>query len=564
MKAFSHNSALAQTARIRRAPRSLNWLRFVTAFAVLLTGCATSVSRTDPSLGSQSDARVGGAKDFLVVNCKIGGQVRQLGRSVTYLAPSRVIRTTAHDCEIQGGEYVLRSNRKTALQTWLPLAEQGDKVAQTYVGEIYEKGLGVPADYTLAAEWYRKAADQGATRAQNNLGFLYEKGLGVPKDPRISLDWYRRATGLTDPITLAPGTANELRTLRDQVEKRTQQLEEAFRQLERTQHELEALKRQSTAIQDDAAKRQALEQQLRERETELKQQRQRIERLEQEVRGSHTQVAREENKAAFATVDRALFGDYYALIIGNSDYQPPLSQLESPVRDARRLEQILKTQYGFMTTILVNATREQIIDTLSRFQKDLKDRDNLLIYYAGHGKLNSSGRGFWLPLDAKEDSPANWISNTDITDLLEVIKATHVLVVADSCYSGALTRGNPAELDPNISEGERITWLKTRAQKRSRRALTSGGLEPVLDTGGGDHSVFAKALLDALENNDQIVEAERIYREIAPTVRFKARLQSMEQAPEYGRITAAGDEYGEFFFVPAGTGSASYAYHQSR
>ena len=95
------------------------------------------------------------------------------------------IKTSAQDCEIRGGEYVSydRSDYATALKVWLPQAKEGDKVAQTYVGEIYEKGLGVQPDYVLAAEWYRNAAEQGYERAQINLGYLYEKGLGVAKDP---------------------------------------------------------------------------------------------------------------------------------------------------------------------------------------------------------------------------------------------------------------------------------------------------------------------------------------------------------------------------------------------
>ena len=66
-----------------------------------------------------------------------------------------------------------RADYRSALRVWEEQATQGDARAQTYVGEIYEKGLGVPPDYALAAVWYRKAADQGDARAQVNLGHLY-------------------------------------------------------------------------------------------------------------------------------------------------------------------------------------------------------------------------------------------------------------------------------------------------------------------------------------------------------------------------------------------------------
>ncbi len=61
------------------------------------------------------------------------------------------------------------------------------------------------------------------------------------------------------------------------------------------------------------------------------------------------------------------------------------------------------------------------------------------------------------------------------------------MVIADSCYSGALVRSAPARLETNA---ERTAELRRLAAKRSRTALVSGGLEPVYDGGGDGHSVF--------------------------------------------------------------------------
>jgi hypothetical protein len=101
-------------------------------------------------------------------------------------------------------------------------------------------------------------------------------------------------------------------------------------------------------------------------------------------------------------------------------------------------------------------------------------------------------------VDAEPNSPANWISNIEVTDTLNVMSAKQVLVIADSCYSGALTRSSVTRLEAGMSRGAKINWFKTMTKKRSRMVLTSGGLEPVLDAGGGNHSVFAKAVLDVL------------------------------------------------------------------
>ncbi|HEY5604456.1 MAG TPA: caspase family protein [Gammaproteobacteria bacterium] len=246
------------------------------------------------------------------------------------------------------------------------------------------------------------------------------------------------------------------------------------------------------------------------------------------------------------------FGNYHALIIGNNQYTS-YPQLETAINDAKMVEKLLKEKYGFKTTLLLNADRYSILSTLSELRKQLTSSDNLIIYYAGHGELdNSNERGHWLPVDAEPNNPANWISNTDITDIINTMAAKHVMVVADSCYSGALTRSSLARLAPDLPDNLRTRWYKVMAATRSRTALTSGGLEPVLDTGSGDHSIFAKAFLDTLQNNNTILEAYTIFRHVSNKVVKDAAKMRIEQTPQYAPIRHSGHESGEFLFVPVG------------
>jgi hypothetical protein len=166
-----------------------------------LAACASAPDSGGVGSLAAGGGDAGGIDDLVLVDCLLPGQIRQLGTTMTYLSPRRRVKTTKSDCGIRGGEFVLfdRSDYKTALQTLLPQAQGGDAVAQTYVGEIYEKGWGLPGpDYTAAARWYRKAAQSGHIPAQTNLGLLYERGLGVEKDKSKALNWYRKATGLTE------------------------------------------------------------------------------------------------------------------------------------------------------------------------------------------------------------------------------------------------------------------------------------------------------------------------------------------------------------------------------
>jgi len=110
------------------------------------------------------------ANQLLIVDCMLPGKIRQLGGGTRYQTARRPIKTSGADCEIRGGEYVAydRANYATALMVWLPQAKAGDPKAQTYVGEMFEQGLGTTPDYDAALQWYAKAAEQGYDRAQMN------------------------------------------------------------------------------------------------------------------------------------------------------------------------------------------------------------------------------------------------------------------------------------------------------------------------------------------------------------------------------------------------------------
>ena len=160
--------------------------------------CSLLSCATNGKFQQEADIHPGDVDKLSVVDCLLPGQLRKLGMQMTYMTARRPIRTTAVNCEIRGGEYIAfdRANYATALGIWLPKANEGDSEAQTYVGEVYEKGLGTAPDYQKAVIWYRKAAEQGYSTAQINLGYLYEKGLGVEQDLIVALNWYRKASGL--------------------------------------------------------------------------------------------------------------------------------------------------------------------------------------------------------------------------------------------------------------------------------------------------------------------------------------------------------------------------------
>ena len=907
---------------------------FLTTLGVAVLSAYSTPARPAVDEGSRD------ADKLLIVDCMLPGKIMRLGSGTRYMSARRPIKTTGADCEIRGGEYVAydRASYATSLQVWLPEAKAGDPKAQTYVGEMFEQGLGTTPDYETAVAWYRKAAEQGYERAQMNLGAMYERGHGVEKDELQALNWYRRATGLEDDdLVLASemeaveAEAEELRTalaaseaeveglknslavsqrevrnsqtrldgtlldleemryraaqaessgagsadvaalnreieakeaelatqreelmglrmemdrqqaqfaaqigaqdggeesyqamleleqkrieaLENQVSQLTGALDLRQSELDSSNAQLAALRRQleAQAADDEAAaqasvtelteiiaKQQAeldlktrnmaslqselesqqhnlasektafaererkllenvesgsatheamvaeerarinsLEDRLADlnRELQLKQSnldsgdsqlevlRRQLETaksmhasseesraelarlidsqqadleqksltisfLEQELASQKQQLAAE--RTAFRNREQALsenadiaqveqqslmsrleqteqqlagyrdklvesdrtiqsqeqeiaeqmeqiagletdqqrremaqaralqttlgdknielaraqgenarlrievdamqnalanlrrqlemvdgtatvalrsagtqpppklrrrlpevdFGNYYALIIGNSSYRefPPL---ETPANDAQAIATVLERKYGFKTQVLIDADRYAILETLNTYRERLTEQDNFLLYYAGHGTLDEQNdRGHWLPVDASPNNPANWISNVTITDYINTMSAKHVMVIADSCYSGTLTRGVRPSLEGGKSEELEIEFYKKLAKITSRTALTSGGTQPVMDGGGGAHSIFANSLLESLNSNDGVLQGPDLYFEVRQRV-SSSGFNEIGQVPAFDVIQNTGDLGAPFFFVP--------------
>jgi uncharacterized caspase-like protein len=646
--------------------------------ALLATSADVGLSGRRSKQQQQQD-RVEDADSLLIVDCLLPPRIRKLGRHTLIPTPRKPIKTSAVDCEIRGGEYVAydRADYATALRIWLPAAAEGDADAQLYVGEIYEKGLGVAPDYAKAASWYLQASEQGSARAQINLGHLYERGLGVDRDVATAVSWYRRASGLEahgldflpaaapdvpsspDPspdaganaqeeLTALRAELQELRRARSDAEATSNSLREQLAGLrQQTVEDEAALTARETAVERLESELTARETEVTDREEEVEVLRARIEKLQrsrEESRGrvgppvvlagptidiieppvppsnatrvipvetpveerlvvgrvdapaglvtllvndretaidsqgifrTGVPIAEHATKVTVVAIDgqgkrterellfelraderdskaatvserpRIDFGNYVALVIGNNEYRE-LRNLETAINDAEAVTVLLERKYGFSVQLLTNADRYQILSALNDLRKSLTEKDNLLIYYAGHGDLDEVNvRGHWLPVDAESSSTANWISTLSISELLNAMSARHVLVVADSCYSGALTRASLARLDAGMTPEARGTWIRAMAKGHSRTALTSGGLRPVLDGGGGGrHSVFARRFVDVLEENGDVLDGHRLFQAVSAAVAYAAEGAAFEQVPEYGTIQFAGHESG--------------------
>lgn len=233
-----------------------------------------------------------------------------------------------------------------------------------------------------------------------------------------------------------------------------------------------------------------------------------------------------------------LSGKYFALLIGVEDYMY-LNTLDEPIDDAEKLKEVLTRDYSFEEKnifFLKNPTRAEILDMLDVLVDKVSEKDNLLIFYAGHGywdkSLGKEGEGFWLPADAKLNKRSNWIPNSSLTNYLGGIKSKNTLLISDACFSGGIFR--------SVTNRFNEKSIKRLYELPSRKAMTSGTLNVV-----PDHSVFIEYFIKRLnENTNKYLPARSLFFLLEEAVR-----NNSDNIPQYGTIQKTGDEGGDFIFI---------------
>ena len=249
-------------------------------------------------------------------------------------------------------------------------------------------------------------------------------------------------------------------------------------------------------------------------------------------------------------------GRLHALVIGNNNYRQ-WPKLETAVDDARSVAAVLEKKFGYKVNLLIDATADSILGALNDYALNLRDNDVLIVYYAGHGQLDTRNkRTHWIPVDGETQRDTHWIPSYRVTDLINKMKARKVLIVSDSCYSGGLAAdltGVVSGVRPGLGEDGRARAVGALWDVVSRTILTSGMLSPVLDdegTGKSRHSLFARALLQVLDETKNVMTGDGLYTAVHARVVYRSQKLKFDQSPFYSGLEHAGHEGGDFILVP--------------
>lgn len=256
-------------------------------------------------------------------------------------------------------------------------------------------------------------------------------------------------------------------------------------------------------------------------------------------------------------------GKDYALLIAGDRYDH-WNPLGNPVKDAEALRKVLSEKYGFEVETFYNKSRGEILDEIEKYtRRQYHEQDQLFVFFAGHGVVSQYEQGFLVtkdsPAELTRDNENGFLSsNTLIAMLNGNLSLKHLFLAFDACYAGAIwtptvqpfeetatLNGLPAGGASFLPATARVlafaaaeddSYLLKKMGTEARIVFTSGRAETVPDATVekdgrlGDHSPFASAMIEALEDGQgshHVLTVGRIYSDY---------LEGIDPTPVKGRI----------------------------
>jgi uncharacterized caspase-like protein len=165
-----------------------------------------------------------------------------------------------------------------------------------------------------------------------------------------------------------------------------------------------------------------------------------------------------------------------ALLVGIDDY--PTSPLAGCVNDAKAMAQLLRCNHDrapnfaprLITSDQALISRTSLLDDIDTLFRD--EADVALLFYAGHGYIDHLD-GYLVTPDMKAYSEG--IELSKILTLANQSKAAEVVIILDSCFSGAFGQ-IPASNDKNANIREGVTVLTASRPTQTASEANGGGV----------------------------------------------------------------------------------------
>ncbi|MEN8251733.1 MAG: caspase family protein [Bacteroidota bacterium] len=197
----------------------------------------------------------------------------------------------------------------------------------------------------------------------------------------------------------------------------------------------------------------------------------------------------------------------YALLFATDEYDE-WTDLRNPINDARTIAKELADNYDFKVEIVENYNQDEVLIKIKEYaSREYNKYDQLFIFFAGHGQFDELlAQGYIVSKDSKKDDAAKstYIPHGVLRSAINNIPSDHVLLVMDVCYGGSfdpsITDGSSRGERDIYSEIDLNEFIERRLKFKTRKYITSGGLQYVPDGRPGMHSPFASKVLEGLRS----------------------------------------------------------------
>lgn len=225
----------------------------------------------------------------------------------------------------------------------------------------------------------------------------------------------------------------------------------------------------------------------------------------------------------------------YLFLIGINKYEWH-KELEFCVDDVKNFKEALLEKYDFEESNIIElydeeATNENIQNQFLKFSEILDENTNLCIYYSGHGgKMSMASKNFWIPSDAHANRYVTWLANETILHYLKQIKAHHIFLISDSCFSWSLLIKNSHK---SISD-----YFETPS-----RWLLAAGKDLVYDGPMEGYDSFGSTITSFLKENNDDLRVGKLIEHV------KQKFENSEHAnPQGSPFSDPAHKGGEFVF----------------
>jgi len=218
---------------------------------------------------------------------------------------------------------------------------------------------------------------------------------------------------------------------------------------------------------------------------------------------------------------RAELPKRFALVIGNSAYDPAIGVLANPENDVTDLDVKLAKELKFEVKLLRNATASEMRAAVAEFGRRLTKGHVGLFFYGGHG-IAVNGRNYLLPTDtpkalvASDETELMGILDEKLIQLDDVLAALQSakigLAFLDSCRNAPGSSGRSGNVDFRI--GTRAASIVRGNIKAATSTATGPGTfrayatDPgnVASDGKGRNSPFVASLLKHMATPGETVD----------------------------------------------------------